>query len=322
MRSQVFYSPMPDISLGDMERVIEISVDSGKKLPKRDDKSIESIVESFMLDLDINEISTSDSVDYSNTLEDKDDIKQEFNDTNKNDEDRIRAEIEEQARVKIEQLQAQLYAKENELKLKETEAENERQARLEAERQRQLEVEKAAKVEKQRQLEIQRQHELEEQHQRELDEHRKQLEAEKAKQEQLKYQHEAEIDRQRQQKLENQADNKIKRQEKLNKIQELERLRSLKNKSSKQNLVESAEKKISQEIAENVSDMYKYSVLDTDALYREIRIFAEKRGLTNKVIDKKLLNDTFGKSNIDKLIIKSYLIQIGTKGVTFGNVQG
>lgn len=320
MRSQVFYSPMPDISLGDMERVIEISVDSGKKLPKRDDKSIESIVESFMLDLDINEISTSDSVDYSNTLEDKDDIKQEFNDTNKNDEDRIRAEIEEQARVKIEQLEAQLYAKENELKLKETEAEHERQARLEAERQRQLEAEKAAQVEKQRQLEIQRQHELEEQ--------RKRIEAEKENQRQLEEQRRVEEERQRQleierkQELEKQAANERKRNEKLNKIQELERLKSLKNKASKSNITESVGKKIKQEIDENVSEMSKYSGLDADALYKEVRVFAEKRGLTNKVIDKKLLNDTFGKSNIDKLIVKSYLIQIGTKGVTFGNVQG
>ena len=54
------------------------------------------------------------------------------------------------------------------------------------------------------------------------------------------------------------------------------------------------------------------------ALFNEVKAFAQKQGLLNKRISKSLLNDKFGKTNVIRLIDKSYLISIG-KDVTFGN---
>ena len=61
----------------------------------------------------------------------------------------------------------------------------------------------------------------------------------------------------------------------------------------------------------------RYSQLDTDALYDEVRKFLKKHNVEKKIVDIKILEDEFGKPNIKKLILKSYLISIG-KGVTVG----
>lgn len=61
----------------------------------------------------------------------------------------------------------------------------------------------------------------------------------------------------------------------------------------------------------------KYSQLDIDALYAEVRKFLKKHNVEKKIVDIKILEDEFGKPNIKKLILKSYLISIG-KGVTVG----
>ena len=61
----------------------------------------------------------------------------------------------------------------------------------------------------------------------------------------------------------------------------------------------------------------KYSLMDIDALYNEVRKFLKVHNVEHRIISTKILEDEFGKDNIRKLIIKSYLISIG-KGVTVG----
>ena len=65
------------------------------------------------------------------------------------------------------------------------------------------------------------------------------------------------------------------------------------------------------------SKMDYYSSLDIQSLFAEVKKFAQQRGLSRQIIDRKLLEDNFGKANINRLILKSYLISIN-KGVTFG----
>ena len=60
-----------------------------------------------------------------------------------------------------------------------------------------------------------------------------------------------------------------------------------------------------------------YSSLDIDSLYKEVRNLLKANNIEHNIVDVKVLESRFGKSNIKKLIIKSYLISIG-KGVTIG----
>ena len=60
-----------------------------------------------------------------------------------------------------------------------------------------------------------------------------------------------------------------------------------------------------------------YNSLDIDALYSEVRKFLKSKNIDKKVIDIAILESKFGKDNIRKLLLKSYLISIG-KGVTVG----
>lgn len=60
-----------------------------------------------------------------------------------------------------------------------------------------------------------------------------------------------------------------------------------------------------------------YSNMEIDALYNEVKKYLSSRGVKKVAISKEELEKEFGKSNISKLIIKSYLILIG-KGVTIG----
>ena len=61
----------------------------------------------------------------------------------------------------------------------------------------------------------------------------------------------------------------------------------------------------------------KYTVMPVDNLYKEVKIYMEKLGVTKRAIDISTLNTKFGDTNIRKLIQKSYLIKVG-KGVTAG----
>jgi len=60
-----------------------------------------------------------------------------------------------------------------------------------------------------------------------------------------------------------------------------------------------------------------YDTMEIEALYTEVRKFMSSLGVSRSIVDTKTLDDKFGKHNIRKLILKSYLISIG-KGVTIG----
>ena len=68
---------------------------------------------------------------------------------------------------------------------------------------------------------------------------------------------------------------------------------------------------------QNTSPTSKYDMMDVEALYGEVRKFLKLHNIDRKIIDIKILENEFGRANIKKLIVKSYLISIG-KGVTVG----
>lgn len=68
---------------------------------------------------------------------------------------------------------------------------------------------------------------------------------------------------------------------------------------------------------EKVNEIEIYSKMEIKELYKEVRKYMEDRGVRKGVIDLAELENKFGKNNIRKLILKSYLILVG-KGVTVG----
>ena len=60
-----------------------------------------------------------------------------------------------------------------------------------------------------------------------------------------------------------------------------------------------------------------YESMDIDSLYKEVEKYMLELGVSKAPVDKKLLEERFGKQNISRLIIKSYIISIG-KRVTIG----
>ena len=60
-----------------------------------------------------------------------------------------------------------------------------------------------------------------------------------------------------------------------------------------------------------------YSLMDIDSLYLEVKLYLEGKGVVNHPIGKDLLDKEFGKNNINKLIMKNYLIVI-KNGITIG----
>lgn len=61
----------------------------------------------------------------------------------------------------------------------------------------------------------------------------------------------------------------------------------------------------------------RYALMSTEALYKEVKQYMKKMGVSKRPIDQSALNNKFGETNIKKLIQKSYLIKAG-KGVTTG----
>ena len=124
----------------------------------------------------------------------------------------------------------------------------------------------------------------------------------------------AAAEKERQRKLEEQK--KLEIEAKRKKLEELQKLKQAQQiKQAQQTKVQTANS--TKQSATEKSVEY-YTSLDNESLLAEVKNFAYKRGIANQLIDKKLLESTFGKNNISKLILKSYLISIG-KGVTFGN---
>lgn len=65
------------------------------------------------------------------------------------------------------------------------------------------------------------------------------------------------------------------------------------------------------------SEYDKYTVMNINALYKTVHQYMIEKGVRQKPIDIKDLNDKFGPLNIKKLIVKQYLIKT-KKGVTVG----
>lgn len=62
----------------------------------------------------------------------------------------------------------------------------------------------------------------------------------------------------------------------------------------------------------------RYNLMSIEALYSEVKIYMVKMGVKTRAVELTALNNKFGELNIRKLIQKSYLIKIGSKGVTVG----
>lgn len=86
-----------------------------------------------------------------------------------------------------------------------------------------------------------------------------------------------------------------------------------------QQRVDTRQTQIRQEVQQvsQTSSPDKYSSMDIEALYAEVRMFMQRKGVAKSIVDKKMIEAEFGILNIKKLILKSYLISIG-KGVTIG----
>ena len=68
------------------------------------------------------------------------------------------------------------------------------------------------------------------------------------------------------------------------------------------------------------SEIDRYNAMDTNSVYKLVRGYIDEIGMTKRLINRDILDNKFGKQNINRLIVKSYLINIPGKGVTFGNV--
>lgn len=62
----------------------------------------------------------------------------------------------------------------------------------------------------------------------------------------------------------------------------------------------------------------RYNLMSIEALYSEVKAYMIKMGVKTRAVELAALNEKFGELNIRKLIQKSYLIKIGSKGVTVG----
>ena len=68
----------------------------------------------------------------------------------------------------------------------------------------------------------------------------------------------------------------------------------------------------------NTDKYERYNLMSIEALYSEVKVYMIKMGVKTRAVELTALNEKFGELNIRKLIQKSYLIKIGSKGVTVG----
>lgn len=68
----------------------------------------------------------------------------------------------------------------------------------------------------------------------------------------------------------------------------------------------------------NIDKYERYNLMSIEALYSEVKAYMIKMGVKARAVELVALNEKFGELNIRKLIQKSYLIKIGSKGVTVG----
>lgn len=116
------------------------------------------------------------------------------------------------------------------------------------------------------------------------------------------------------------AEQRAAEQRKLEKIEQLKRLNRLKKlKEMQDKAKETKEKESNKQAVSDASDKSLYDSLDVESLYNKVKKYIEERGLSRQLVSRDILDKKFGKNNINKLILKSYLVNIPGKGVTFGN---
>ena len=74
----------------------------------------------------------------------------------------------------------------------------------------------------------------------------------------------------------------------------------------------------SSKAVKNVDRYAQYSSMSIETLYSEVKEYMIRLGVKTRAVELSALNERFGEINIRKLIQKSYLIKIGSKGVTVG----
>ena len=116
------------------------------------------------------------------------------------------------------------------------------------------------------------------------------------------------------------AEQRAAEQRKLEKIEQLKRLNRLKKlKEMQDKAKDTKEKESNKQAVSGTSDKSLYDSLDVESLYNKVKKYIEERGLSRQLVSRDILDKKFGKNNINKLILKSYLVNIPGKGVTFGN---
>ena len=343
------FNPTPSISLGDMERTDEVfreySENNNMPVHRYRQLSSEEIVNKYMLDTALFTKSEEKAREAYEKLLEEQDVK------NKNKIDELQRIAEEykkqneelrlQKEKELEEKQKQLEAKEKEIEaaiLREREriaAEQEKEAerkRLEEQQQREAELKRreAELKEKEAAIERERKRIAEEAEHKRLEEERinkeKQLKEQARLEEERKKQLEAkrkqEEKQRRIEKKRKENDEKVKELERIKqeKLKELNKLLDSKNKQSKP--MDKLDKTLSNieaaRVEKSKTNQPLYDELTADALIAKVKEFALKNDLNNKIISRKSLDKEFGVHNINRLITKAYLIQLG-EGVTFGN---
>lgn len=235
---------------------------------------------------------------------------------------KLRAEAE-RARLEAEQLRqkaaeearlAEQTRIEQENKLREEREAMRRRAEQEQAllRQQQIEMEQKLEQQRQRELEMKLQAEREktarlEAERKAMEEANKKAEEEQRQAELLKIQEERrklEQDRLAAERAKEDAKNK--------------RLRMIKELMEQRNQAKAQSQAKAQ--AQPAKSITYYDNLEAEALYAEVKQFIISKGLNKQLINKNILDEQFGKNNIHRLIVKSFLVNIPGKGVTFGNV--
>lgn len=289
----VGYNPSPSISLGDMERIIEISNETSPKKVTQVD--LDEVMRKFSIDFTPKKASTP--VVESIRVE-------QISGTNV-EQARISEELRlaEQARVAEE-------AKLAELAKRRQEEEN-----------RLYELRKKQEEEQLKLLELQRK-QAEELRKRELDIKAAEEALMKARESELIRKEQEIKRREAEQRAAEQraAEQRAAEQRKLEKIEQLKRLNRLKKlKEMQDKAKETKEKESNKQAVSDASDKSLYDSLDVESLYNKVKKYIEERGLSRQLVSRDILDKKFGKNNINKLILKSYLVNIPGKGVTFGN---
>ena len=284
-----------------MERIIEISNETS---PKK------------VTQVDLDEVMRKFSIDFTPKKADTPVVEpirvEQISDTNAE-----QARIAEQKRLDEQKRLAEQARISDELRLAEQAriAEEAKLAELAKRRQeeenRLYELRKKQEEERLKLLELQRK-QAEELRKRELDI--------KAAEEALMKARESELIRKEQEIKRRAAEQRAAEQRKLEKIEQLKRLNRLKKlKEMQDKAKETKEKESNKQAVSDASDKSLYDSLDVESLYNKVKKYIEERGLSRQLVSRDILDKKFGKNNINKLILKSYLVNIPGKGVTFGN---